>query len=74
MKFYGKPFKAREIKILHLIAEGKSNTEIGEIMSFSVNTIKVYVSFILGRLNVETRVEAVMKALKLGLIEYTFEG
>lgn len=47
-----------ERKILLLIAEGKTNREIGAELYFSDKTVKNYVSNILGKLNMHRRTEA----------------
>lgn len=49
----------QEENVLTLIADGKTNREIGEDMSLSEKTIKNYVTSILGKLNLNRRSEAV---------------
>lgn len=60
--------KDREIEVLQLMGEGLTNPQIAEHLSLSVATIKFYVSAILKKLEVETRTEAVVKAIEVGLI------
>lgn len=47
-----------EAKILALVAEGKTNREIGEILYLSEKTIKHYVSNVLSKLGYNRRAEA----------------
>jgi DNA-binding NarL/FixJ family response regulator len=47
-----------EMKILHLIAEGKTNREIAAEVYLSDKTVKNYVSSILSKLNLKRRSEA----------------
>ncbi len=49
---------AQEHRILPLLAEGKTNREIGRELCLSENTIKWYVSDILGKLSLRRRSEA----------------
>ncbi len=58
----------REIEILGLIAQGKSNKEIAESLFISSNTVKVHVRNIFAKLEVSTRTEASMLAVQRGLI------
>ena len=62
------PFSERESEILRLIAAGRSNPEIAEILYLSLNTVKWHVKNLYGKLEVSNRVEAVARAQDLGLI------
>ena len=48
----------QEERILQLVAEGKTNREIGEELSLAEKTVKNYVSSILSKLEVQRRAEA----------------
>jgi DNA-binding CsgD family transcriptional regulator len=50
---------AREAEVLHWMAEGKNNPEIGIILGSSPNTVRKHVEHILAKLVVETRAAAV---------------
>ncbi|MGB8955555.1 MAG: response regulator transcription factor [Tumebacillaceae bacterium] len=54
----------REMEILKLMAEGKSNRSIGEVLFISEKTVKNHVSSILGKLAVDDRTQAVITAAK----------
>lgn len=59
----------REIEILTALATGKSNKEIAQALNISANTVKVHVRNIFAKLEVASRTEASMVALRLGLID-----
>ncbi len=58
----------REAEVLALLAEGVSTTDIAEQLYLAPKTVRHHVSAILAKLGVETRLEAVRAAAKLGLI------
>jgi DNA-binding CsgD family transcriptional regulator len=58
----------REMEVLHHIAEGCSNIEIGEKLFVSENTIKTHVSNLFVKLDVKRRTQAVTKAKELRII------
>jgi DNA-binding NarL/FixJ family response regulator len=59
----------RELEVLRLVAEGRSNRQIAEALFISVKTASVHVSNILAKLRVGTRVEAAAVAHRLGLFD-----
>jgi DNA-binding CsgD family transcriptional regulator/predicted ATPase len=59
----------RELEVLALIAEGRSNPEIGRQLYITRKTVAVHVSNILTKLEVSGRVEAAAVAIRLGLTE-----
>jgi LuxR family maltose regulon positive regulatory protein len=58
----------RELEILHLIAEGHSNTEIGQRLYLALSTVKGHNLRIFNKLQVQNRTEAVARARELGLL------
>ena len=58
----------REIEILALLAAGKSNQEIAELLYISAGTVRVHVHTILQKLDVRDRTQAAVLALQKGLI------
>lgn len=58
----------RELEVLHQMAQGRTNEEIAEQLGISERTTRYHVEQIRQKLQAENRTEAVVKALKLGLI------
>lgn len=59
----------REMEVLRLIADGKSNQEIADTLFIGVKTVKFHVTNLLAKLGVEDRTQAAIYALKNGLID-----
>ncbi|HEY6013065.1 MAG TPA: response regulator transcription factor, partial [Candidatus Limnocylindrales bacterium] len=57
----------REREVLALVAQGRTNREIGERLFISQKTVGVHVGNILAKLAVSGRVEAATVAIRLGL-------
>lgn len=57
----------REVEVLRLVASGKSNREIAEILVLSVNTVNRHVSHIFEKTGAQNRAEATAFALRQGL-------
>jgi ATP/maltotriose-dependent transcriptional regulator MalT len=62
------PLSAREIEILHLLAEGLTNREIAQQIYLYPNTVRVHTSHIYGKLGVNNRTQAVARARATGLL------
>ena len=60
---------ARQLEVLALIAEGRTNREIAETLFITEKTAGAHVSSILGRLGVRSRVEAATTAHRLGITQ-----
>lgn len=58
---------ARELDVLRLIVAGADNAQIGNELSISPHTVKHYVTNILEKLGVRSRVEAAVRAVRGGL-------
>lgn len=58
----------REHEVLRLVAQGLSNTEIAETLVVSLTTVKTHVNRILAKLNLKSRVQAVVRAYESGLV------
>ena len=58
----------RELAVLKLMVEGKTNPEIAKEFIISTHTAKAHVASILAKLDVEDRVQAAVKAVKSKLI------
>jgi LuxR family maltose regulon positive regulatory protein len=62
------PLSAREMEVLRLLAAGLSNPEIADELVISVSTVRSHCKSIYGKLNAHSRLDAVQRAQKLGLI------
>ncbi|MEH7417872.1 response regulator transcription factor [Neobacillus drentensis] len=60
---------SRELEILLLMAEGKTNQDIADELFIALKTVKTHVSNILSKLNVQDRTQAVIYAFKHSLIK-----
>lgn len=59
---------SREIEVLRLITEGKSDRVIADRLFISPRTVNTHVSHILTKLNVNTRAEAAVIAVRRGIV------
>ncbi len=59
---------ARERQILHLIAQGNANKEIGATLGIAEDTVKRHVSSILDKLQVNDRAQATAEAIRRGIV------
>ena len=62
------PLTGRELEILHLMAQGLSNHEIGQRLFLALNTVKGHNRHIFGKLQVQRRTEAIARARESGLL------
>jgi two-component system, NarL family, response regulator NreC len=62
------PLSERERDVLHLLALGHTNQEIGKSLFISVRTVDTHRAHIMRKLRLETRAELVLFALSNGLI------
>jgi two-component system response regulator NreC len=58
----------REKETLHLLAEGKSNKEVAQILNLSVYTVETHRSNIMEKLNLHTTAEIILYAVRKKLI------
>jgi NarL family two-component system response regulator LiaR len=65
----GADLSEREIEVLRLIAEGRSNTEIAERLVISEHTVKRHVSNILSKLHLADRTQAAVYAWREGMVD-----
>jgi len=59
---------ARELEVLREVALGRSNPEIAAVLGVSDETVKTHVAHLLAKLQVENRAQAIVQALKRGLV------
>lgn len=60
---------ARELEVLHMLARGLTNKEIGYALHISGNTVRNHVNSIIEKLEVSDRTEAATTAIQRGIIE-----
>lgn len=64
----GDALTPREREVLSLLAEGLSNKAIAARLGVSEHTAKFHVNAILGKLGVDSRAEAIVRAARMGLV------
>ncbi len=62
------PLTERECEVLQLLLEGASNREIAQRLVLSVNTVKRHVYNLCGKLGVQSRTQAIIRARDLNLL------
>lgn len=62
------PLTPREREVLQLLAEGLSNKAIAARLEVSEHTVKFHVNALMGKLGAQSRTEAVVRAMRAGLI------
>ena len=62
------PLTTRELEVLQLIAAGDSNRTIAENLTITVSAVKKHIGNIFGKLNVNSRTQALVRARQLGLL------
>lgn len=59
----------KEIDVLRLIAQGKTNVAIAKALSLADETVKIHVQSIMNKLGTRQRIEAALQGMRLGLVE-----
>lgn len=62
------PVSNRELSVLIQVAAGQSNKQIGKLLGISTQTVRNHLSRIFHKLGASNRTEAVMRAMRLGLL------
>jgi LuxR family maltose regulon positive regulatory protein len=62
------PLSPRELEVLELIAVGKTNQEIAQVLVVARGTIKAHAASIYRKLDVTNRTEAVARARQLEIL------
>jgi two-component system NarL family response regulator len=60
----------RELSVLHVLASGQSNKEIGQQLCITEGTVKLHLKSIFKKLHVLSRTEAIVSATRRGLIRH----
>jgi len=61
------PLTERELEVLRMVAQGKSNRQIADELVISLGTVRAHLSNILGKLHLASRTQATLYALREGL-------
>ncbi|WP_435738102.1 response regulator transcription factor [Cellulosimicrobium sp. PMB13] len=64
----GHPLTEREVELVRLLAEGRSNREIAGVLYLAEGTVKNLVSSVLSKLGVRDRTQAALRARDLGIV------
>lgn len=64
----------RELEVLELMAEGLKNKDIADRLWISQTTVKTHVSHILQKLNQSDRTQAILTAIKLGIVDVAMKS
>jgi DNA-binding NarL/FixJ family response regulator len=59
----------REVEVLRLLTQGRTNPEIARELGISRGTVKIHVQHIIAKLEVSDRTQAAVRAIELGLFE-----
>ena len=59
----------REMEVLRLVVDGKSNSEVAAVLFLTENTVKTHMTRILQKLDVRDRVQAVVYAYESGFVQ-----
>jgi NarL family two-component system response regulator LiaR len=63
----GQSLTEREVEVLRMVAQGKSNRQIADELVLSLGTVRAHLSNILGKLHLASRTQATLYALREGL-------
>ncbi|ACC80972.1 two component transcriptional regulator, LuxR family [Nostoc punctiforme PCC 73102] len=58
----------RELEVLRLIAKGKNNQQISNVLNIAESTVRFHTNNIFGKLNVSDRTQALVTALNRGIV------
>jgi two-component system, NarL family, response regulator LiaR len=64
-----KGITSREVEVLRLLAQGRTNPQIAQELAVSRGTVKVHVQNIIAKLGVSDRTQAAVRAIELGIFE-----
>jgi DNA-binding NarL/FixJ family response regulator len=68
-KILDNPLTEQELDVLKMMVDGKSNFDIAQELYITIGTVKTHVCHILAKLNVSDRTQAVVLALRYGLVD-----
>ncbi len=62
------PLTPRELDVLRLVVQGRRNHEIAQQLNVSIKTVETHITSLYGKLNVQSRAEAIALAQRRGLL------
>jgi len=68
------PLTERETDVLRRLSQGQANKQIARSLHIAEKTVKVHVSNILGKLGVQSRTQATLYAIRIGLVSANASG
>jgi NarL family two-component system response regulator LiaR len=68
------PLTERETEVLRRLSQGQANKQIARSLHIAEKTVKVHVSNILGKLGVQSRTQATLYAIRIGLVSANASG
>ncbi len=63
------PLAGRELDVLRLLVQGKTNREVAQTLWLSLSTVKTHIHRIISKLDVSDRTQAAVRAVELGLFD-----
>ncbi len=60
---------AREVEVVRLVAQGRSNADIAQRLTISEKTVKTHISNVLGKLQLQDRTQLAIYAIRKGLVD-----
>jgi DNA-binding NarL/FixJ family response regulator len=67
-RMWAEDLTARELEVLTLVANGRSNRDIAKALGIAEKTARIHVSNILGKMGVSDRTQAAIAAIQRGLV------
>lgn len=63
------PLTHREVEVLRALGEGLSSPEVSEELGITRNTLRTHLHNIMGKLGARSKLEAVLTAIRMGIVE-----
>lgn len=64
-------FTARELEVLHVLAEGMDTIDMSRHLGIAIHTVEWHVKHLIEKLGVHSKLQAVIAAARLGMIDLT---
>jgi DNA-binding NarL/FixJ family response regulator len=63
------PLTPREVEVLRALGEGLSSPEVSQELGITRNTLRTHLHNIMGKLGARSKLEAVLTAIRIGIVE-----